>query len=287
RFNKAGEELLGYKRDQLLGKSDYDFFTKEQAGFFTKMDREVLARGQLYDIPEEPIDTKAGIRLLHTKKIPIFDRNGRPEYLLGVSEDITERKRAEEKLLRSEKGLADAQRMTHLGSWELDLVHNELIWSDEIYRIFELDPEKFGASYEAFLDAIHPEDREMVNRAYTESVEIKQPYDIVHRLMMKDGRIKYVNERCETSYDEDGKPLRSTGTVQDITERKLIEEELRRYKDHLEDEVHQRTIELVLARDTAEAANQAKSLFLANMSHELRTPLNAILGFSYLMSRDT
>ncbi len=186
----------------------------------------------------------------------------------------------------SERKLVEAQRLAHTGNWELDLIDNTLAWSDEIYRIFEIDKNKFGASYEAFLDAIHPDDRAMVNTAYTESLENKQPYNIVHRLLMKGGRIKYVNERCETFYDAVGKPVRSVGTVQDITEQKLREDELRRYRDHLEETVQQRTEELRLARDAAETANKAKSVFLANMSHELRTPLNAILGFSQMMQQD-
>jgi PAS domain S-box-containing protein len=102
RFNKAGELLLGYKREDLLGKNDYDFFPKEQADFFTKNDRGVLESGQLCDIPEEPIETKTGRRILHTKKIPILDKNGHPAYLLGISEDITKRKQAEDILRRYE-----------------------------------------------------------------------------------------------------------------------------------------------------------------------------------------
>lgn len=95
RFNKAGEDLLGYSRDQLVGKNDYDFFPKEQADFFTQNDRRVLDSHDVVDIPEEPLETMRGTRFLHTKKIPIFDKHGVPQYLLGISEDITERKAAE------------------------------------------------------------------------------------------------------------------------------------------------------------------------------------------------
>lgn len=145
-----------------------------------------------------------------------------------------ERTWGDENLRRSKASLAQAQRIAHLGNWDLDLVHNDLRWSDEIYRIFEINPAQFGASYEAFLDTVHPEDRDFVNKAYTESVRNKTVYNIVHRLLMKDGRVKHVNERCETFYDEDGTPVRSIGTVQNITERKQAEqalEELRRRTD--------------------------------------------------------
>ncbi|GJL60747.1 MAG: hypothetical protein NPIRA03_36040 [Nitrospirales bacterium] len=96
RFNQAGEDLLGYSKESMIGKSDYDFFPKSEADFFNKKDREVLSGKTQVDIPEEMIHTKfQGPRYLHTKKIPILDEEGHPQYLLGISEDITERKQAD------------------------------------------------------------------------------------------------------------------------------------------------------------------------------------------------
>ena len=158
---------------------------------------------------------------------PLFDAQGKVTGILSFGVDVTERHRALAALERSETRLNEAQRVARLGSWELDLVSNSLMWSDEIFRIFEIDKERFGASYEAFLDAIHPDDREEVDRAYTQSVQTKEPYEIVHRLLMADGRVKYVRENCETYYDAAGNPLRSLGTVQDITERREAQEALR------------------------------------------------------------
>ncbi|MHC9539593.1 MAG: PAS domain S-box protein [Vulcanimicrobiota bacterium] len=104
RFNRAGEELLGFDRTEMYGKNDFDFFPEDEADFFTKKDREVLSGGRLIDISEEPINTRyKGERLLHTKKIPILDEQGNPKYLLGISEDVTEYKKAEEQLKASLK----------------------------------------------------------------------------------------------------------------------------------------------------------------------------------------
>ena len=115
RFNKAGEELLGYKSEELVGKNDYDFFNKSEADFFIKQDRSALSSGNVLDIPEEKIQTRLkGERLLHTKKITLYDEHGSPEFLLGISEDITEKKLAEEQhrlLLQEQAARSEAEKM--------------------------------------------------------------------------------------------------------------------------------------------------------------------------------
>ena len=136
-----------------------------------------------------------------------------------LEEEIDKLKRVGNALKKKESRLREAEQIALLGHWELDLVTNTLYWSDEIYRMFDLLPQKFGATYEAFLDTVHPDDREFVDNAYTGSLKNKTGYDIVHRLLLRDGTVKYVHERCKTEYEEDGNPLRSLGTVQDITDR--------------------------------------------------------------------
>ncbi|MBI5923666.1 MAG: diguanylate cyclase [Betaproteobacteria bacterium] len=123
--------------------------------------------------------------------------------------------------------LDEAQRLARLGSWELDLGRNLLTWSEASDRIFERETSIRSMSYEAYLDAIHPDDRAMVDRAYQDSVARRVPGEIEHRVLLADGRIKHMHARWKTDYDAGGKPRRSLGSVQDISKRKMVEAQLR------------------------------------------------------------
>ncbi len=154
---------------------------------------------------------------------PFFNDDGSVKAVYGIAEDITQQQQQEKAYLRNEATFKRAQQMAKIGSWYLDIKKNRLQWSEEIYKIFEIGSENFGATYEAFLDAIHPDDVESVNRAYLTSLKAKRPYRIEHRLLMPDGRIKYVNEECETLFDEAGEAVSSFGTVQDVTEMRQLQ----------------------------------------------------------------
>jgi PAS domain S-box-containing protein len=124
RFNRAGEELLGQSRDDLIGKSDYDFFPKMQADSFTEKDREVLSGRKLIDIPEETVQTRSGEKIFHTKKLPLLNERGDPLFLLGISEDITESKRAEAEGAKLQAQLMQAQKMESVGRLAGGVAHD-------------------------------------------------------------------------------------------------------------------------------------------------------------------
>ncbi len=149
-----------------------------------------------------------------------------PAYLLGITRDITQRKKGIEELRRSQARLSGAEKIAHLGNWDWDIVTNELVWSDEIFRIFGLAPRQFGATYDAFLSYVHPDDRGIVEQKVNEAINSKIPYSVDHRVVLPDKTVRFVHEQGEVTYDKKGKPVRMLGTVHDITERKRIEEEL-------------------------------------------------------------
>lgn len=130
--------------------------------------------------------------------------------------------------------LEEGQAIAQLGSWELDLKRHRLTWSDEVYRIFGIDPLDFIPTYERFLSIIHPDDREPVAKAYSASVDAgMDSYDIEHRIIREDGEIRWLHEKCRHFKDRDGKVIKSVGMVHDITDRKISEADLLKSKEKL------------------------------------------------------
>jgi len=278
RFNKAGEDLLGYSRRELIGRNDYDFFLKEEANLFTRKDREVLDRGTLFDIPDEPILTKhKGQRVLHTKKIPLLDEKGQPEYLLGISEDITERKRAEEKIKEySEnlegmveertdelnKALSDTEKARDQIDGILKSVADGLIVTDIYNRVELMNPEaenlldvRFSSIFNRPIDFAvkDPLLLEKIKNTFgkTETAphfDFKLPGDDPKRPRIMRARSAVIlnNKGAETGI---------VTLIQDVT----YEREM----------------------------DRIKSEFITTAAHELRTPLTSIQGFSeLLLTRD-
>lgn len=221
--NDAYCRIAGYTRDEIVGAHISKFETIEQTS-------EAVA-AHIQHIAEQGSDrfeTKHRHHDGHLIDIEVSTSFiAELNCFIAFLHDITGRKLAQAELQYRQDLLNEAQRLGRLGSWELNLVKDELRWSDETYRIFELDPAQFSPSYESFLNVIHPDDRDKVNQAYRQSLTDQQPYDIEHRLLFADGRVKWVREHCSTEFDASGKPLRSVGAVQDITEQHLAEEQLR------------------------------------------------------------
>lgn len=139
---------------------------------------------------------------------------------------LVQRRRALVQLAHSEQRLREAQRVANIGSWDLDHTTETLLWSDQVFQIFEIEPQDFSGTYGGFLEGVHPEDRDRVDQAYQRSLAQGSSYHCIHRIMTPQGQVKHVHERGETHYSPDGQPLRSLGTIQDVTNQVLASERL-------------------------------------------------------------
>jgi PAS domain S-box-containing protein len=222
--------LLGYSRSELAGKSDYDFFSKAQADFFGKRDREALEHKTQVDVLEEQILTKNhGTRILRTRKVPIFDGAGKPQYVMGISEDITEVKQAESILRQAHLELQNrfetAVRASGQLLYEWDLEANTVSYGNVETLGYALD--EIGANLADRLEMVHTDDREAFNQEIERVRRSKSPFQLEYRVRKKDGSYVEVEDRGYFTSTESLTASRMVGFVADISERKKLEEQFR------------------------------------------------------------
>ena len=258
--------FTGYTREEIIGR------TALELNLWVNLD----ARNQMIAILNEhhkihnyefDFRTKLGearTALLSAEIIRFYGQT----CLISVSQDITERKRAQEELRKSEERWQLVLRGNKDGIWDRNIITGEVFRSTRWKQMLGYEDSEIPNTWEAWSTRIHPDDLERVMAANHSHIHGIMPYySVEYRLQCKDGSYKWIQDRGQALWDAQGNPVRMVGSHADISERKLAEAALQK------------------AKEEAEAANQAKSEFLANMSHELRTPLNAILGFSQLMNR--
>ncbi|MGH2784679.1 MAG: MASE1 domain-containing protein [Actinomycetota bacterium] len=203
------------------------------------------------------------------------ERTKAQEDLRGLATELEARvEERTEELAESERRMREAQALAHIGSFHWDMRADKVTWTDEMYRIYGLDPERFPATFEAYLASVHPEDRDRVRKKIESAIHIQSSYDHEYRIVRPDGKVLWVHGRGETVLDEAGRMVGLTGFCHDITERKRVEDSLRAAFEG-EREAAKRLREV----------DDMKNSLLAAVSHELRTPLTVIIGVSDTLAR--
>ena len=234
----TGELVWSPEVFRILQIAEEDFDGTSQA-YYDRLhpsDRDFVRRhmeaaryeGKPYDIDHRIVLPNGELRYLHEQAEVIFDEAGKPVRISGTTHDITDRKRAEQAMWRSEARLANAQRIAQLGNWDWNIETDEVWWSDEVYRVFGIEPGGVVEGYDGFLAAVHGDDRARFEEIVGGGLRNRTPFALDHRILRPSGEVRYVHQQAEVVYDDDGTPIRMAGVVHDVSERKRTEEDLRK-----------------------------------------------------------
>ena len=224
--NPAFIEFVGIPKAEIVGKTDFDLFENEIAVRFRQYDLSVLeAREGRHN--EEWVTYPDGRKvLLDTLKTPYWGPDGELIGMLGVSRDITGLKQTEAELRQASERLALATRSGGVGTWDLDVANNRLVWDDQMFRLYGITRETFGGAYEAWQSAVHPDDRQRADERIQMVLRCEVDFDIEFRVRWPDGTIRHIQGLAKAEQDAAGRTVRLIGTNWDITDRKLAQEAL-------------------------------------------------------------
>lgn len=271
----------GLKREEVIGMKFWDtpWWRTEEDRQDIKQAVVRAANGEIVNVVKE-IDLIDGRRVtLDNQFRPMRNDAGEITNIVGSGFNVTEAVKAKAELQRERERLIRAQSIAKIGSWELDFRTNELSWSPEVYRLIGVDPDE-TPTYERFLEWIHPEDRDLVDAAYQNSLKTRQPYSLNHRVIGPDGEIRWLSEQCETAFDEHGNPLISRGSVQDITVAHEAREALKRAQQTLSSILKVSPEGIIIVREDATIqmfSDGAEDIFRCRRADVIDQPMDVLI----------
>jgi PAS domain S-box-containing protein len=269
-------KLTGYLREEVIGRTSGDLGVWTTPEARAEVIQLLLKQGHIRN-REARYRMKNGEERIFLTSAEVIELDGQP-HMITASVDITETKQFQRALELSEETLRVAIAGANLGTWHWDVITDELIWSDKCRALFDVPADERITS-ERYMEALHPDDRERVKQAVSEALANHREYDTEYRTVWRDESIHWISAKGRGYYDAERKPVRMSGVVLDITERKQAEEEIRKLNAELELRVIERTEQL-------QAANKELEAFSYSVSHDLRAPLRHINGFSQALLED-